>query len=325
MDYRDLNKVTIKECYPFPEVNEEIFLLKGSNWFSQIDLNQGYYQIPVAKEDQHKTAFVTNDGYYEFTRMPFGLTNAPRIFQKCMKQILGHLPYIKIFLDDILIHSISKEEHVQHIKELLDICQTNHVSINFEKSNFCRREIKYLGHIINQNGIKADISRVSAMEKLGKPQTRKQLQKLVGFVNWFRPYVQNLSTLLHPITKLLKQNRQVIWKEPQTQALKQIFEKIKENIQLAHPDPNKPFTLFTDASIIGIGAILIQWDKVIGVYSHKLTGSEKNYTTMECETYAIIRAVLYFKKIMYGSRIIIKTDNVNLIHQKPIESNRTQR
>lgn len=172
VDYRELNKATAAMKYPIPKMHNFLADLKGAKMFSQIDLNMGYYQIPIETSDILKTAFILAAEVFEFTRMPFGLTNAPRTFQRVMNTILGDLFYVKIYLDDILIHSKSIQEHVLHLKTVFQRLTTADASINFEKSNFAQYSVKYLGNEISEKGIKPDVRRVGVYNKLRPCNTR---------------------------------------------------------------------------------------------------------------------------------------------------------
>ncbi|MGL5707545.1 MAG: reverse transcriptase domain-containing protein [Aeromonas sp.] len=313
VDYRKLNEKTIIDGYPLPQISDFLLQLKASTTFSQIDLNMGYYQIEVKEEDVNKTAFTIAGENYEFLRMPFGLTNAPKTFQRAMNNLLSAFTFVKVFLDDILIHSENVESHYEHIKTVLEILRKSNISINIEKSKFLQTTVTYLGNIISSEGIKPDISRVSAMQAF-IPKNKKGLQRLLGFINWFRPYIQNISNKLITITNKLKDNTKFIWEKEDQTIVEAVFEKIKQQILLTYPDMNKPFVLETDASEFAMGAVLKQGVNIIGFYSAKYNKSECNYTIVEKETLAILKALEKFKPIIFNNEVTIKTDNMNIVH-----------
>lgn len=326
VDYRPLNKLTVPEPFPFPNLHEMLSNLKDSTIFSQIDLRTGYYQIRIADKDIHKTSFVILGRQYEFLRMPFGLSNAPRTFQRAMVNLLGHLEFVKIFLDDILIHSRNKEEHLLHLKEIFKIFKNNKIAINWQKSKFNKRSVTYLGMQISQSGIKADNTTIQKLKHINMhPKSVKELRQILGLLNWFRPYVVNLSTMLSTLTEKLKKDTKFTWKEKDQHDLKKIVSKIEENIELAHPDFTQEFQMYTDASDIGISAVLCQKEQIIGIYSHKLLNSEKNYSIVEKECFAIIKGLHHFRTIIYNSELLIYTDNLNITHIKDYASSRWQR
>ncbi|KAG0420195.1 Retrovirus-related Pol polyprotein from transposon opus [Dictyocoela roeselum] len=301
IDYRELNKITVKQGHPLLSIASYLLDLKGSCYFSNIDLNKGYYQIPIKARDIEKTGFSLLNRSYVFLRMPFGLTNAPRTFQFAMTQIFGDLNYVKIYLDDILVHSQTLEDHIKHLRTVLSRIKKHDMSINFEKSNFCQEEIRYLGLVINKNGIRANTSEISAL-KIRPPKTRKQLEKIIGLFNWFRPFVFNLSRKLIPLyDKLKRNNDKFTMTESDQKIVDDIINDIKRQETLFHPDINKPFNLKCDASNEGIGAILTQNKNLIGIYSKKFTKTEVNYTTCEKEALSIIMA-LQHSKLFYSTQ-----------------------
>ncbi|ORE00292.1 TF29 [Hepatospora eriocheir] len=324
VDFRELNKLTEKIPYPIPSMNDLLITFKNSKYYTTLDLNMGYYQIEMEQNSIKYTSFILNGEQYEFTRMPFGLQNAPMTFQKAMNRLLSHLQYIKVYLDDIIIYSKTLEEHHIHITEVINILTKNQVSVNFNKSKFYQTEIKYLGHIISENGIKPDISKVTELTNIKQPRSRKDLQRLLGFINWFRNFIPNLSQNLKPITDKLKQSN-FKWIKKDQEITQNITNQINHATLLNYPNFDKDFTLQCDASDTGIGSILTQENKTIGYFSAKLSNSQTNYTIMEKEAYAIIRSLEHFKYIIFGNKVHIKTDNANIIFDKFKDSKRILR
>lgn len=312
VDYRDLNKISHIDPYPLPSIQDTMLKLHGSSIFRQLDMNNGYYQIRVAEKDVGKTAFILPFGHYEFLRMPFGLTNAPRTFQKAMNHLLGEFDFVKIFLDDVLVHSSNESDHIKHLNLVLDVIERNGVGINFGKSSFFNTQVEYLGHKISKDGIKADVTKIEKIELLNrKPNSMKELRRIIGVINWFRPYVPNLSTNIASITDKTKTGELKKWSEVDSQILKNVIEEIKSNNILQFPYFDQQFELWVDASDRGIGSILKQRPNIVGVYSSKYKGSEINYTVCEKEMLAVYKSLKYFKNIIYNAEIIIKTDNKN--------------
>ena len=206
VDYRQFNKQTLPTVYPLPLIHYYLQQLNGSKVFSQIDLNMGYYQIPIRESDVYKTGFTICNETYEFLRMPFGLANAPRTFQRTMQELLLSLNFTKVYLDDILIHSKREEEHLQHLKQVFEILRKAGASINFEKSHFNQQSVCSLGNIIAADGIKPDISKVCNFNII-KPKNKKQLQRILGLVNWFRPYIINISEKISEINSKLENSK----------------------------------------------------------------------------------------------------------------------
>ncbi|MGL5709110.1 MAG: reverse transcriptase domain-containing protein [Aeromonas sp.] len=325
VDYRKLNSITSKEIFPIQGIAEQLLDLQGSKYYSTIDLKSGYYQILMHPDSIHLTAFVIAGRQYEFLRMPFGLANAPRTFQRIMTQIFSEFKFVRIYLDDILIFSSSLEEHIDHVKQVIERLVKGNISINFEKSLFAKTEVKYLGQLINSEGIRADINRVN-IELINKiPKTKKQLMSLIGYINWFRNYIPNLSSIISNITGKLKTSSAIEWTDRDTQTIQDIFNSIKANILLNFPDYKKPFELYCDACENGLGAMLKQGSKIIGLFSRKLTLQQTKYNIMEKEMLAIIFALEHFKPLVFGYSIDVYTDNLNNTFQEKINSRRCQR
>ncbi|KAG0420471.1 Transposon Ty3-G Gag-Pol polyprotein, partial [Dictyocoela roeselum] len=318
VNYRELNRCTKPIQISFPKLSDILQTLNGSRYFTTLDLNQGYYQVPIRKLDIPKTGFRICGKTYVFNRMPFGLANAPRTFTKIMMKILGDLEFVKIYMDDILIHSESEASHYEHLKIVLERLLNAGASINFEKSNIKKTEIRFLSHIINHEGIKADITNIKEF-KIPIPKTKKKLQKLLEYLNWFRPFVYNYAQHVAELyQKLGNKNEKITWTEKDSENLNKLVEKIKSNKILAHPDLNEEFTLEVDASKTGIGATLYQKNKIIGHFSTIFKKSELNYTISEKETYAILKALDHFRQLVLGSKITIRTDHSNNLFDKEL-------
>lgn len=285
----------------------------------------GYHQVKISKESTHLTAFITPHGHYEYLRVPFGLANAPMMFQRVMREIINMPKFTRVFLDDILVFSSSIEEHTKHLSIVLQKLKENNIAINVEKSNLYSNEVKYLGVKLNSEGMRPDTSRIKEIEEYKMPKNRKQTQKLLGYINWFRPFLQNLSIRICPITeKLQKKHKDFVWTDDDTKTVTRIFFEIKETTLLCYPDTTKEFILETDASENGMGAVLKQHRKLIGLFSRKFTSPQTRYTVTEKEFLAVITALEYFKNIIFGSKITIITDHANLINNVVPFSSRTQ-
>ena len=312
VDYRKLNQRTIPLNFPLPKIGDYLAQLNGAKIFSQIDLNQGFYQIPVAAEDQHLTSFVILNKQYEFTRMPFGLSNAPRTFQSTMTDMLGSLNFVKIYLDDILIHSSSVEEHEEHIKTVLQILEENMVSINWEKTSLMKDLVKYLGHILSSQGVQPDTTRINSLT-FKEPRTKREIMRTLGTLQWFRPFLRNAAEKLRFLTEKLRKGNKKRWSEQDTKSLESVVAEIKEQTLLNYPDWNSKMEIETDASDYAIGAVLKQSNKLLGFYSHILSGSECRYSTPEKEFYALLRALEHFRTLVFGQTIIVSTDSRNAL------------
>ncbi|KAF9761644.1 Transposon Tf2-9 polyprotein [Nosema granulosis] len=261
----------------------------------------------------------------EFLRMPFGLSNAPREFQRLMNGKLSDLNFVKVFVDDILIYSKTPEEHSLHIEKVLQRLHTEGISINFDKSSFMKQEVKYLGKIINSEGIKPDISTIFKIENDLVPKNRKQLMKILGVLNWFRDHIPALSTRIATLTSKLNADSPFTWSHCDTDIVKDVINTIKEQITLHHPDINEEFILSTDASDVGAGGVITQKGKIVEIYSYKFHKSEINYTVTEKELLVMVKALQHFRPMILGALIKVRTDHRNLLYITKCEKNRAQR
>ncbi len=251
VDYKKLNEVTKKDFYPIPNLQDQLISLQGYEYFTQLDLNSGYHQISIKKEDIYKTSFFLPWGQYEYLRMPFGLCNAPRNFQRAMNSLLGKFDFVRVYLDDILILGKDRQDHFSNVEKVMSLLKENQITINFKKSNFMKTEVEYLGMIIDAEGIRPITTKLFTNTSIKSPKTIKDVQKLVGFINWFRPFLPNLATKLTVITDLLKTNGKpkkgfyVKWLAKHQNAVENIFYEIKYIIHRLH----YPFT-FTWMQVI---------------------------------------------------------------------------
>ena len=209
IDYRELNKVTIKNKYPLPRIDDLLDQLSGSSVFSKIDLRSGYHQLRVKAEDVPKTAFRTRYGHYEFLVMPFGLTNAPAVFMDYMNRIFRSYldQFVVVFIDDILIYSKSIEEHEKHLRMVLNILKEKQLYAKLSKCEFWLTEVKFLGHVISRDGVAIDPSKVEAVLNWKRPETVTEIRSFLGLAGYYRRFIQNFSRIAMPLTKLTRKNQ----------------------------------------------------------------------------------------------------------------------
>lgn len=314
IDYRSLNKITVKEHYPMPMVEDLIDKLRGCKCYTSIDLKSGYYQILVNEKSISKTAFVTPDGHFEFRRMPFGLCNAPSVFQRLMNTVLGKLRFDKVicYMDDLLIATDSVDENARRLDEVLKILQNNGLTINLEKCHFFQNSVSFLGYDISEDGIRPGKKKLKAVENYPEPKNVHQVRQFLGLINYFRKFIKNCALIAKPLTKLLKKDVSWEWGADQISAVNKLKHELLLNALLKIYDPKLPTILYTDASRDGVGCILTQitdtGEKPIHFYSRQTSNEEKKYHSFELEFLAIIVALQKFRHYLLGSTFKIYTD-----------------
>ena len=260
VDYRKLNELTTKDSYPVPIPRDIFDSMEGSSYFSTLDLASGYWQIPLTKEAQQKTAFVTRNGLYEFTRMPFGVTNGPASFQRMMQLVLAKMYgiYALVYVDDTIVYSPDWETHLIHLEEIFKVFRRGKLVVKLEKCRFGRKEVPFLGHIIDAEGIKVDPAKVKAMVNMRSPVDKNEVRIVMGMFNYYRQFFKAFSNTAYPINRLLKKDVQFKWYEEQEQAFNKLKRELTEAPVLHRPNFKKTFYLVTDASAVGIGAVVEQ-------------------------------------------------------------------
>ena len=334
VNYKGLNKLTIRNSYPLPRSDDLIDRLQSARYFTKIDLRTGYHQIRVSEEDVSKTAFRTRYGHYEFRVLPFGLTDAPATFQQLMNDIfrdqLGD--FVVVFLDDIMVYSNTFEDHVRHVQIVLDKLREYKLFAKLSKCDFFQKEITYLGHHISRSGVSIDKSKIEAVLNWPRPSNVKDVRSFLGFVGFLRRSLQNYSSYTAPFTDLLKgitrkSTKPIEWNA----SLEETFNKLKSLIvnapTLAIPDPNQTFEVETDASDYAIGAALFQIGRPIAFESKKLDSAQRNYSVQEKELFAIIYALKKWRHYLYGSKFTVLTDHKSLqyfLSQKNFEGRKAR-
>lgn len=331
IDYRELNKITHKNKYPIPRVEDLLDNLSGAKCFSSIDLTSGYHQIPLHPKDWEKTAFNTHIGKFEWRVLPFGLCNAPAVFQATMNKIFS--PYLNkfvcVYLDDILIYSKNEEEHMRHIQLVLEVLRKHGYKARLTKCEFFKQELRFLGHILSAEGIKPDPAKVSVVKDWPTPRSVYEVRSFLGLANYFRRYIKGYARIACPLTDLLKgidasdrKGRLLQWGKLSdeearkvekafsgkwTQQCADAFATLKSALVtapvLALPDFEKPFTVVVDAcsAAPAVGGALLQEGHPIAYYSRKLTGTEAGYSASDIEMLAVIYALREWRCYLEGS------------------------
>ncbi len=261
IDYRALNKITVKFRYPLPLVPAALEHLHEARVFTKLDLRSAYNLIRIREGDEWKTAFVTPTGHYEYCIMPYGLVNAPSVFQDFMHEVLREFlhQFVLVYIDDILIYSRSMAEHRHHVAEVLQHLRENNLFLKAEKCSFHQTSVKFLGYNIDQNGIQMDEGKVTAIKNWPIPTSVKKLQRFLGFSNFYRRFIRNYSSISSPLTNLLKNKpKSLSWTPSATEAFNTLKNAFISAPILVHPDPEKAFVIEVDASTTVVGAVLSQ-------------------------------------------------------------------
>ncbi|GKA26038.1 putative nucleotidyltransferase, ribonuclease H [Tanacetum coccineum] len=292
IDYRELNKLTVKNRYPLPRIDDLFDQLQGSSTYSKIDLRSGYHQLRVRDEDIPKTAFRTRYGHYEFQVMPFGLTNAPAVFMDLMNRVCK--PYLDkfviVFIDDILIYSRNKEEHEDHLRIILELLKKEKLYAKFSKCDFWISTVQFLRHVIDSRGIHVDPAKIKAVKDWASPTTPTEIRQFLGLVGYYRRFIEGFSKIAKPLTELTQKNKKYIWGENQESAFQLLKQKLCEAPILALPEGNNDFVIYCDASL------------------------QENYTTHDLELGAVVFALKIWRHYLYGTKCTVFTDHKSLQH-----------
>ncbi|KAK3535066.1 hypothetical protein QTP70_003030 [Hemibagrus guttatus] len=323
IDYRALNKIKVKFRYPLPLVPLVLECLRGATVFTKLDLRSAYNLIRIREGDEWKTAFVTPTGHYEYLVMPYGLVNAPSVFQDFMHEVLREFLHksVLVYIDDILIYSRSMAEHRRHVAEVLQCLRNYHLFLKAEKCVFHQSSVQFLGYVIDRSGIHKDEKKVAAVRNWPTPTSVKDLQRFLGFANFYQWFIQDYSSITSPLTSLLRNKPKTLtWTPAATQA----FDKLKTAFTtaplLVHPNPELPFIVEVDASTTGVGAVLSQQQgnpqklHPCAFFSRKLSPAEVNYDISNQELLAIKLALEEWRHWLEGAKhpFVVLTDHKNL-------------
>lgn len=312
VDYRAVNKLTRQDRYPLPRIDDILDKLQGARYFSSLDLLSGYHQIKLKPEDVEKTAFRTPFGLYEFLVLPFGLTNAPATFQRVMNHIFRDFVaagFVVIYLDDVLVYSKSSAEHEHHLRMVLSRLRQAQLYAKLAKCSFFKDELAYLGHIVGRHGLKVDPSKVTTVANWPIPTNVHELRSFLGLANYFRKFVANYSALTAPLTGLTGKKTTWVWNPDHLHSFEEVKKALISAPVLALPDLEKPFVVVADASRFGTGAVLLQEDRPVAYYSHKMNSAESNYHTTEQELLGVVLALREWRCYLLGSPFTVITDH----------------
>lgn len=319
IDYRRLNTITKKDSYPLPRMDDCLDSLGTAKFFSTLDCNSGYWQVKVANDDKHKTAFTSHAGTFQWNRMPFGLCNAPATFQRTLDILLAGLRWktCLVYLDDVIIFSNSFEEHVQHVREVLSALQTAGLSLKLKKCKLFSATVDYLGHVIRPGKLAVAEKNTDAIKMCSYPSTQTQLRSFLGMCNVYRRFVPCFARVAAPLNKLLCKGQSPQLPEA-TVEQRDSFETLKKALInppiLRLPQPDREYSVDTDACADQIGCALMQTSEdgtryPVGFWSRSLLPAERNYSASERECLAVIWAVQILRPYLERKHFTLYTDH----------------
>ncbi|KAJ9527526.1 hypothetical protein QJQ45_025744 [Haematococcus lacustris] len=316
IDYRALNKVTVKNKYPLPRIDQLLDRLHGATVFSSLDLQSGYHQIRIQPEDVPKSAFRTPYGHYQFKVLSFGLTNAPATFQAVMNDIFRDNlnDFVVVYLDDILVFSKNKAEHLKHLEIVFRILKEHELYAKLKKCEFEKSELKFLGHLVGVNGVRPDPAKIQSIKDWPPLNDVAAIRSFVGLATYFRMFIQGFAKLVEPLTNLTKKDVTWCWDDKCEEAFQGVKHALSNAPVLSLPDFNKEFQVLCDASVTGIGAVLMQDKHPIAYESRRLLPAEVNYTTGEQELLAVVHALKTWRCFLEGVKFRVITDHNPLVY-----------
>ena len=330
IDYRHLNSVTKLDKFPLPRIDDLLDQLGQSQYFSTLDLAAGYWQVKVGDKSREKTAFITHRGLFEFRVMPFGLTNAPAIFQRLMQKVLEGLnpdqgpEFVEVYIDDVLVFSRTMEDHVKHLRQVLNRLRKAGLKLKPGKCHFVRQTVEYLGHVITPSGLQPNPNQVSAIRDYPSPESVTQVRQFLGMISYYRRFIEGFAKVASPLHSLTRKDCSFVWTTECQESFDTLKEKLISAPVLVYPNFSKPFVLETDASIRGLGAVLSQKQSSgklhpVAFASRALSPPERNYSITELETLAVVWAMQHFRAYLYGHQVTVVTDHtaVKAILQTP--------
>ena len=315
LDYRKLNDVTVKDAYPLPRVEDCINALSGSKYFSSLDLNSGYWQVGMKTEDKEKTAFATTMGLYQFTVMSFGLSNAPSTFERLMENVLRGLQWEEclLYMDDIIVPCESIHQGIERLDHVLSRLQNANLKLKPSKCILFQDKVKFLGHVVSQDGILTDPDKITAVQTWPIPRNSKELKSFLGLCSYYRKFVKDFAKIAKPLHKISEKHAKFTWSDECEASFRTLKKALTSSPILAYPVPSAPFILDTDASDLSTGAVLsqVQNDRevVIAYHSKSLNIHEQSYCVTRKELLAVVTALKTFHSYLYGQPVLIRTDN----------------
>ncbi|KAK7097858.1 hypothetical protein V1264_004777 [Littorina saxatilis] len=320
IDFRKVNKITVFDPEPMPTAADLFRRLTGSKIFSKIDLSKGYWQIPVREEDIPKTAFATPDGTYECLRMPFGMVNSGATLKRGMRKMLKGMKNVVYYWDDLLVHTETFAEHLETLRELFSRLTKANLTVRPSKCILGTDNVDFIGHSLKEGQKGLLLENVTKILNAPRPETKKQVRSFLGLAGYYREFIPNFAAITAPLSDMTRKGcpNRILWGPAQEKAYQTVRDLMSRDPVLRLPDTAKEFILRTDASDEGIGAMLMQEHGgkpfPVSYASKKLSGAEKNYSTMEKECLAIVWGIKKFELYLQGVKFVLQTDHKPLTY-----------
>ena len=322
VDNRRLNSVTKKDAFPLPRIDESLEALSGAKFFCTADMASSFHQVSVREEDREKTAFITHKGLFQFKQMPFGLVNSPKTFERLIELVMSGLQGEKclVYLDDVIIYGKTFSDTLENLISVFERFRKANLKLKPKKCAIFRDDIKYLGHIVSEHGVKCDPAKIEAVQNCPTPKNVNDVRSFLGIASYYRKFIPNFSDIAFPLTQLTRKNQRFLSTDDCEQAFVKLREAFKSSPVLSYPTLDDPYILDTDASLYGIGAVLSQIqngeERVIAYGSKTLSRFQIKYCTTYHELLAVVTFVKQFKYYLFGRNFLLRTDHASLVWLK---------
>ena len=324
-----MNDVTIKDAHPIPQIDDTLEALKGAKIFSTLDLKSRYWQVPIKEDHKSKTAFRTSSGQlYEFNRLPFGWCNAPAIFNRLMDNVLSGLSWEVClhYLDDIIIFSKIWEEHLHRLRMVFLRFREANLWLGQQNCTLARTSVTFLGHLVSEEGLQPDPRLLESIQEIQPPTSVTQVRSFLGLVGYYRRFIKGFSKIAAPLNNLLETNKPFAWTEECTKGYQELKDLLLKEPVVAYQDFTVPFRLYTNASNIGLGAILAQKQKgreIICCLSRMLNKSEQIYSATKKECLAVVWGIKNFRNYLIANHFKVYINHYSLHWLRSMEKEPT--
>ena len=314
LDPRDLNKAILREHYPMKTIEEIVPKMQNAKVFSKLDAIKGFWQMKIDEKSQKLCTFNTPFGRYSFKRLPFGIKSAPEVYQRTISEMVENIDGCEAIVDDICIWGENLKQHDERLRKVLDKCREYDLRLNFDKCEFRKDSITYVGHQLTSEGVKPDPEKIRAVNQMKRPENVKELQSFMGFIQYLGKFIQNMSQISAPLRVLLEKATSWHWNSEQEFAFNELKRQVTNAPVLRYYDSKQPLTLSVDSSSKGMGAVLLQNNRPLAYASRALTNAQQNYAQIEKETLAITYGCMKFHQYVFAREVLVESDH------KPLQS-----